>query len=414
MTDIPIPIPASDSRPAIVEVAQPILSRMRILWSLVALRIGIALIFMLNILPLSLRYKWYLHHGGDQDIMFRLAYSIIRGQPSLEVVGIGQPLVMIPWILILAPYNFLEMAAPLVVINGFILGGLSVLLLGLLMWHITQNKWVAWVSAALWSVTPLIAYFGFFWHFDPDIVRSSVVPKIGWLNGLSDPPPAFLMLLAVMLLARCLHASKSPSWRQMLGIGIPIGLAVTFRPHLIPMALFLLGYVLLVYGWRALASASVGTLIGYIPQAWYNLIMFKTPLAVGYVAKYDALDQRPLSEIINSLPFQPANLIVFVERYIGGRPWLLLPLLVALSCGALVVIVLWRRSGWKAVALLIVAPLSYLGPIALSWPFRDDVIRFSLPVIPFTIGILVYAGVILVDRLIPSLDAEIAADVHSS
>ena len=407
-----MPVPASDSRPVSLAIVQPMIVQMRILWSLVAVRIGIALIFMLNILPLGLRYKWYLHHGGDQDIMFRLAVSIIRGQPSLEVVGIGQPLMMIPWILILKPYNFLDMAAPMVVINGFTLGGLSVLLLGLMVWYVTRNKWAAWLSAALWAVAPLIAYFSFFWHFDPEIVRSSVVPKIGWLNGLSDPPPAFLMLLAVMLLARWLHDSEAPSWRHMLVVGISIGLAVTFRPHLIPMALFLLGYVLLVYGWRSLAVASVGALIGYLPQAWYNLIMFKSPLAIGYIARYDALEKRPLSVIINSLPFQPANLLVLADRYIGGRPWLLVPVLLGGALAALVAITLWRRSGWKAVALLVIAPLSYLGPMALSWPFRDDVIRFSLPVIPFAISIIVYGGVILAGRLIPSVDIEIVTDAH--
>jgi hypothetical protein len=253
----------------------------------------------------------------------------------------------------------------------------------------------------------LIAYFGFFWHFDPDIVRSSVVPKIGWLNGLSDPPPVFLMLLAVMLLARWLHTSEAPSWRRMLLVGIPIGLSVAFRPHLIPMALFLLAYVLVVYGWRSLVAAGLGAMIGYIPQAWYNIVMFKTPLAIGYVAKYDILyDRRPVAEIINSLPFQPANLILFVERYIGSRPWLLIPVFIVVACTIMVVAVLWRRSGWKAVALFVVAPLSYLVPISLSWPFRDDVIRFSLPVIPFAIGISVMAGIIVLGRWIPRLRLE--------
>jgi hypothetical protein len=190
----------------------------------------------------------------------------------------------------------------------------------------------------------------------------------------------------------------------MFLIGLPIGLAVIFRPHLIPMALFLLAYVLVVYGWRLLAVAGLGAMVGYIPQAWYNIVMFKTPLALGYVAKYDVLyEHRSFSEIINSLPFQPANLLIFVERYIGARPWLLIPVVLGAACAALVVIVLWRRSGWKAVALFVVAPLSYLGPIVLSWPFRDDVIRFSLPAIPFGIGIAVVAAVIVMSRWVPQM-----------
>jgi hypothetical protein len=39
----------------------------------------------------------------------------------------------------------------------------------------------------------------------------------------------------------------------------------------------------------------------------------------------------------------------------------------------------------------------------LSWPFRDDVIRFSLPAIPFGIGIAVVAAVIVMSRWVPQM-----------
>jgi hypothetical protein len=79
--------------------------------TLAGLRVVIAAVFILNILPLSLRdpsYIFYLQHGGDQDIMMRLANSIIGGQPKPELVGIGQSLVMIPWILLIKPSSGLD------------------------------------------------------------------------------------------------------------------------------------------------------------------------------------------------------------------------------------------------------------------------------------------------------------------
>ncbi len=70
-------------------------------------------LFLLNILPLDLRAGWYLHHGGDQDLMFSLARSIITGVPEESVVGIAQSLVMIPWVILLQPYYYVEMVVPL-------------------------------------------------------------------------------------------------------------------------------------------------------------------------------------------------------------------------------------------------------------------------------------------------------------
>jgi len=55
----------------------------------------------------------------------------------------------------------------------------------------------------------------------------------------------------------------------------------------------------------------------------------------------------------------------------------------------------------------VIAPLSYLGPMALSWPFRDDVIRFSLPVIPFGIAVIVISAGIITSRWIPQFKMEL-------
>src|SRR5687767_13074952 len=59
----------------------------RALAGLVILRLVIALLIMLNVLPLlaEMRFGWHLHHGGDQEIMFRLAMSIVYDEPSREV-----------------------------------------------------------------------------------------------------------------------------------------------------------------------------------------------------------------------------------------------------------------------------------------------------------------------------------------
>lgn len=50
----------------------------------------------------------------------------------------------------------------------------------------------------------------------------------------------------------------------------------------------------------------------------------------------------------------------------------------------------WREFDWQTVALLIAAPLVYSLPILMSWPFRDDPVRFVMPALPFLIISAIY------------------------
>jgi hypothetical protein len=159
--------------------------------------------------------------------------------------------------------------------------------------------------------------------------------------------------------------------------------------------MFLIGYVLVVYGWRALLEVALGGLIGYLPQAWYNSIAFGLPLTTGYLSLYrtdfENPGGRPLSTILTTLPFHPRHIVELFDYYIGRRPWVSIPLVVVAALLILTTIAIWKRRGWKAVALLIGVPLSYLGVMSTAWPFRDDVIRFSIPAMPYLIAIVVYA-----------------------
>lgn len=357
----------------------------------------VATVFMLNLLPLDLRYKWYLHHGGDQQIFMRMAESIIAGQPRSERVGIGQALVMLPWVALIKPHHYFDIVAPLVIINGYILGGLSVLVVGSIARRVTQDDRIALWSAALWALLPLFSYYSFFWHFDPVNVRSSTVPTVGWLNGLSDGPAAFALLIAILLLAKASRQDGDPSFWQMAGVGAATGTAVIFRIHFAPATALIVLYVLLVYGWCSFLTVCGAGLIVYIPQGWYNQVVFGLPITTGYISDLDMQNwggtlNRPLSDIITGLPFSPGHIIQLGKYYIGRRPWLIIPLAGLGMIGAYVLAAIWRQRGWQSVMLLIGIPLSYLGPMAFAWPFRDAILRFSMPVFPFVIIMCVYAA----------------------
>jgi hypothetical protein len=340
--------------------------------------------------------------------MMRLAESIIRGQPQPELVGIGQPLVMIPWILLIKPFSeldfsYFDIAAPLVLINGFVLGGLSVMVVGGIARHVTRDDRVAAWSAALWALAPLLTYFAFFWHFDPVLLRSANVPKIGWLNGLSDGPAIFYMLVPMLLLAQIESGRAQATTRRMMAIGALFGAAVAFRVHVAPVVGFLLVYILAAHGWRSLLAACAGGLIAYLPQAWYNQTVFGLPITSGYISRNDAVWNgtlnRPLSDIIGSLPFHPKHIAELMQYFVGRRPWLLLPLGLLLIAAMWGTTTLWRQRGWRAVALLIGAPMAYMVPMMLAWPFRYDVIRFSMLTFPFALILAVYLGWWAWDRI---------------
>ncbi|NDJ34804.1 MAG: hypothetical protein GYB64_09055 [Chloroflexi bacterium] len=373
---------------------------------LVALRIGIVLIFLLNVLPLERRYGWYLQHGGDQEIFFDMAYAILRGEPEPELVGLGSALVMLPFVWLATPASTLDQSliVPIVIINGFILGGLSVWLVGRLAKTTLRSDRIALWSAGLWAVLPLVTYFAFFWHPESALLRSANVPKIGWLNSLSDGPATFWVLLAATLMAANLHNDRMPGYFfKLLGAGAAMGIAFTFRVHIAPMLAVLGIYAFLAHGLRGFLVTLIGAIFTYVPQAMYNMAVFNTPVAIGYIAYGTCIEgsvvacgRAPLSFILRNLPFSPSHLIDNFAYHLGRRWWLVFPLLGATAGGLGVTWLLWKRYTWREVILIFGVPLSYAGIIAASWPSSYDPIRFSIPAMPFAIIL----GVLLVFTLL--------------
>lgn len=362
------------------------------------LRWAINALLLLNILPLESRDGWYLHHGGDQELMLSLARSIVSGAPEESVVGLGQALVMIPWVVLLQPADSVALAAPMVLINGFLLGGLSVLLVGALARALFDEARVTLGAAALWALLPLGAYWAFVWHPANVLLRSTNVPKLGWLNGLSDGPAAFFLLLATVLLARLGRHPRGAAGRfwPLVGVGASLAAAVTFRFHVVTAAAFLMLVTAIVTGGRGFAAALGAALLAYLPQAWYNQVAFNLPFTTGYVSygnlsNYGGTLRRPLETLVGGFWFSPANVLNTLTYFIGRRPWLLAPFALALVILFFVVRHLWRTRNRMALWLLVGMPLAYLLPMVAAYNFREDVIRFAIPVLPAALIVAVYS-----------------------
>jgi hypothetical protein len=374
--------------------------------ALMLARCVLASLFLLNVLPLKLRDGWFLYHEAGEEHIFELAVSISRGVPERSALGIAQPLVSVPWIALLKPESFADLALPLTLINGFFLGGLSVLVVGSMARYILNSDRLAFWTAAVWAFAPLLAYCGIFWHttLEPAIVRSIVVPRLGWLDGLTDGPAAFFILLAVSSLARAVDRADKVTFWQMMGIGVATGVALIYRIQVASIAAFLVGYVLLVHGWQALLILCGTVLLVYLPQAWYNQVVFGFPITTGYVS-YDDLAawggtlNRPITDILRNLPFSRENLSVLWHLTIGMRPWLVVPLTLALIVIVHAALLCWKEHGWQRAALLTGPPLFYLGFMMTTGPFRYDVLRFLVPVIPF----MIIMGALIVSKALEQL-----------
>ena len=357
-----------------------------ILGAAAALRLLIALLFLTFTIPLELGEPWYLQHGGDQRLMFDLGQSLIHGPAIQSVVGIGQALVMAPLIALTGATDYPDIVQPLTILNGCILGPLSVLIVGGLALIMTRQRALSAIVAFFWAFLPLLAYGAFFWHPENTVVRSAMVPKVGWLTGLSDPPATFFLLAAVLLLARLISADR-PRFYWLLAAGMALGLAMDFRAHTAFMIAFLAGYVWWAEGGRGLLVLVGGGLLTYLPQAWYNQLAFGLPFTIGYItygdiANFGGTFRRPWNDIISNLWFSPRNFVETIAYFIGNRAWLALPLIIG---GGLLVFTLrfiQRHYGWKTTALLVLSPLAYLLPLLATYNFRDDPIRMLMPIIP--------------------------------
>lgn len=385
----------------------------QILLGLVALRVLIALVFMLDWLPLDRRFGWYLQHGGDQNEFLKLAISLIDGKNNLHVtlVAIGPALIYVPWILLIyeGAYGgeylsqiYIEIVPALVVINGFIIGGLSVYVIGKMAQRLTKNTIVTVTSAALWAILPLLTYFAFFWHPEALLVASSNVPKVGWLNGLSDGPATFFIMLSVMILAAGLDDGKQQPFWRMFAVGAAMSAAIIFRVHIGMMVLLMLAFIVVAYGWRSLGGVAAGGILVYLPQAWYNTVLFGIPVTTGYISAHYVWAERKGYEYMppwERLPFGPSHLIDLFQYHVGRRPWLLIVILLGLLVVGGLTYIMWKKLGWKPLVLLIAVPLVYLLPMMATWPFRDDVIRFSMPAYPFFVIMVPYFVLLIYQRI---------------
>jgi hypothetical protein len=359
----------------------------RVLIGLVCLRLAMMSLLVLGIPSLIVKDGWYFHHGGDQDMMFDAAQSILAGQPKYTYVGAGMPLVMALFIQVFRAETYLDIVVPLVLLNGFLLGSASVVVLAVLARRLTGRRDLALASAALWAVLPYAFYAVFGLHRDAALLRDSYLPLLLWANGLSEAPSLFLYLLGLVLLLAGLDERRG--W-ALAAAGVTFGFAGVIRIHTFAPVGVVFGLLALRRDWRSLALLAGGLLIGYLPQIWYSRGYSGSGIKIPYIQNWLRVEEDGRFYLdIKNTPFAPQFLIANTWGMALRHSELAGVGLAAGAVGLFGFARFWREHGWFRALLLFGSPLFVLFFHALTYVFAADPFRFSVPAFP----LLLIAGV---------------------
>jgi hypothetical protein len=357
------------------------------------LRWAIGLALLLDVPHLEFHARtWYFHTGGDQHDYFELALNLLRGERASNPVGLGAALPMVPLVALTGATDYRQILWPLVLLNGFVFGGLSVVLIGLIGRDYTADRRAGALAAALWAALPVPLYLVLGLHWDAEAVRASAIPKIMWLNGISDGHAAIGMLLGVWLLGRGLDGGKARDW---ILAGIGFGYAVMGRVQVAPLVL---GVVTLVAlrggvgrgrGLIELIWLGLGGMIGYLPQAVYNTRFFGFPLGTGYLGEIDDIGEYGglIGWCKQFFPYSPTHLLEAAGYYVIRHPALGIVSIIGAGLGLVGLVMVWRRRGWMYTAILFCVPIGNVLLNASAWMFPSDPVRFTMLSYPYLLAI---------------------------
>jgi len=367
------------------------------------LRLLIVLLLIVGFPPLESHDGWYFHHGGDQNYYFDYGDVLARGTFARYFsVNLGMPALMALAIRVTGASTFSALLPLVVLLNGFLLGGLSVLVVGRLAARLTRHERCGYLAGGLWALMPWLLWLLFWPHPRADWLRMPYVPGVAWLQGGPDGPGVFFALLGAYFLALSMDSNQL---RWPLLSGVAFGVMLLFRAHF--AALLLLGVLVLGLkrrGWHvALLLIAAATL--YLPQVLYNRLASLELGTPGYIPwlpgylYFGVLDV--MAETVYYADNTAMNVIAFDYLLDAARRLLWRETLMAVAAALVGCLAVWgfhragRSLGWDRAVLLFGAAPAAIGVLSLSPIFAENVYRFSLPAVPFLAVLVSWAWVVL-------------------
>ncbi len=369
-----------------------------IIGTLMLVRVLIGALFVVGYPRLESHMWFYFHHGGDQDYYFEHAQALAEGPLDYFAINVGLPAVMAVLIRLTGAVTYDGILTPMVLLNGFVLGTLSVLIIGLLAKRVFDSENLGLLTAGLWTFAPWLLYAAFGFHPQAKWLRAPYVPAMAWLNMNSDGPAIFFLLLGMLLLWK--SVDEGHKWNAFLA-GLFLGLSVLFRIHMaLPVGVGFIIIVLRFQSLRMAALVALGGVSGYIPQVVYNRLAslaidqtYINPFLPGYLY-YGYIGSGGIGIVDPNVrlewrPLAFGHLLNSIERFLAPRLPLVFLLLILTFALAFPFWALVRHKGLRtALFTYLIAPVM-IGFAAASSAFVTDPFRFFMPAIPF----LLLAGV---------------------
>lgn len=363
--------------------------------ALVLARLAMSWILLNDIPRLQEHDGWYFPHGGDNDLYFKMAQSLAAGQPIALPLGIGQPLVMAGLLKLTGASSFRDILPWLVIINGFVLGGLSVWVMAQLAYRLTHDRRLALAAAGLWAFSAYALWLVLGLHGEARQLRAVYVPRQLWMNGLTDPPALFMSLLGLLLVVQA--KEMRPDGRRQTALfligGLTLGLAAVFRFQSTAILGMVFLALLWVRQWRGLLLCGLGLLIGFTPQFWYNAIANGHVLNMPYISGWLGFDKNGQAYFNYTLMhFSPQFLGDSLNMLTRGN-WLVATGEAAVAVAAIYLFIrCWRQCGSFAALIMFGAPLASFGLHISTFVFTIDPIRFTLPALSIGIPAATWAA----------------------
>lgn len=318
---------------------------------------------------------WFFHHGGDEEEYFRQAMALAKFQKINNVYYImGFPLLLVPFIVIFKAYTFEDILVPVVVFHSFILFGVSIILIALIAQRLFQDRQIALLSSALWTFFPYFVMLLATIIGKPELGGIWMVHQM-WLQVLSDPPSAFLILLSTYIYLVSLK--KNNLWYPFI-LGISFGYATLIRPQNI--ALFVLFISVWLYKKKfkeIMVFVSTYIFMGVVQLVynWYtrepDFWFFYNSIEKDFVAK---MSFHSLFSVSN-IPF----FILWVKSKISN--FLIFFAVLFFGLMLLTMIYIYRHHRLSA-AILTVWIFSYTLFYGCYYGFVAEIFRYLMPVFP--------------------------------
>lgn len=325
---------------------------------------------------------------GDEDEYFKSAFSLARFKPVDSYRTLGFPILLLLFIWVSKANSFEQLLLPVAIFHACILAPIFIILIALIAKWLTKEWEIAILSATIWTIFPYLVYI--FVHTNTSFCRDVPAMRMAhqmWLQALSDPPSAFLVLLAIYVFL--ISLDKENIIFPLL-TGISFGLAILVRPGNIGLAVLFFLFYLYKIKLKNLFLFISGSLFVALPQFIYNWHFYGSPIKLTTLFAYEKSYATELGHLIGYPleAFSIKNFFFFIQQIIlkFSSAFLLFLFIILL----LIIYALFRlyRESPRVAIILILWILPYFLIHGNNWDFYNSILHFLMPIIPALIIII--------------------------